>query len=222
MTGYELNFQGLAEYAHFFVSGLFMTAKIAACVTVCGIAIGLLGAVIRNGRKNILYWIWTGYVELIRNTPFVVQLFFIFFGLPQLGFLFSAEGAAVVALIVNLGAYATEILRAAIAVTSQGQWEACRALGLTRFQAYVYVVLPPAIRRVWPAVVGQCVLVMLGSAVISQISCEDLTYAANYTQSLTFLSFESYLLATVLYLLLAVLMRRAMFGMGRLVFRGDC
>ena len=221
MATYVLNFQGLADYAQHFASGLALTAELAVAATAGGIALGIIGGIVRNGRKNLLYKIWTAYVELFRNTPFLVQLFFIFFGLPELCIHLAAEPAALLALIVNLGAYITEIVRAAIAVTPKGQWEAARVLGLSKWQAYRKVVLPPAIRKVYPAIVGQCVLVMLGSAVISQISCEDLTYAASYTQSITFLSFESYMAATVLYLLLAVIMRHTMLGLGKFIFRGN-
>lgn len=219
MAAYVLNFQGLAEYARYFASGLALTAEIAVAATLGGIALGIIGGIIRNRPDHVLYKVWTAYVELFRNTPFLVQLFFIFFGLPELGIHLSAEVAALLALIVNLGAYVTEIVRAAIAVTPKGQWEAARTLGLSTWQTYRYVVLPPAICKVYPAIVGQCVLVMLGSAVISQISCEDLTYAASYTQSITFLSFESYMIATVLYLLLAVIMRHTMLSLGSLFFR---
>lgn len=219
---YTLNFGDLLPYVQFFVDGLALTAKIALVVTIFGTLVGILGAIIRNSPKHgALYYIWTGYVELIRCTPFIIQLFFIFFGLPQLGLHFSADSAAVLALIINLGAYNTEIVRAGLAVTGRGQWEAARCLGLDRRQTYIHVVLPPAIRKVYPALVGQCVLVMLGSAVISQISCEDLTYAASYVQSVTFRSFESYIVSTVLYLLLALFMKHVMLALSRLWFKGD-
>ena len=219
---YTLNFGDLLPYAQFFTDGLALTAKIALIVTIFGTLLGILGAVVRNSPKHgVLYHLWTGYVELIRNTPFIIQLFFIFFGLPQLGLHFSADSAAVLALIINLGAYNTEIVRAGLAVTSPGQWEAARCLGLTRRQTYIHVVLPPAIRKIYPALVGQCVLVMLGSAVISQISCEDLTYAASYVQSVTFRSFECYIVSTVLYLLLALFMKHVLLALSRLWFRGD-
>ena len=220
MPEYSLNFAGLEEYLPLFFHGLGVTALLAAIATTGGVILGILGAVIRNGSRTPLYWIWTAYVETIRNTPFIIQLFFIFFGLPQLGFRFSAESASAAALILNLGAYATEIIRAGIAVTPRGQWEAARVLGLSRFQTFTRVVLPPAIRRVYPSLVSQCVLVRLGSAVVSQISCEDLTFAASYAQSVSFLSFECYLLATALYLGLAFVMRQLMLAAGRLVFRG--
>ena len=226
MAAFSLNFAGLAEYVPVFEHGLALTAVTAAIVTLGGVALGIAGGVIRYAGpgeslpRKLLYGFWTCYVEAIRNTPFIIQLFFIFFGFPQLGLQLSANVAAVAALILNLGAYVTEIVRSGLGTTPKGQWEACRVLGLSRAQAYVRVVHPPALARVYPALVSQCVLVMLGSAVISQISVEDLTYAANWVQSLTFLSFECYLVATILYLALAVVMRRLMLFAGRFLFRG--
>ena len=130
------------------------------------------------------------YVELIRNTPFIVQLFFLFFGLPSLGIKLSPESASVLAMVINLGAYATEIIRAGIEATPRGQIEAALSLALSRAQVFTRVVLPPALRKVWPALVSQIIIVMLGSAVCGQISTEELSYAANLIQSRNFRSFR--------------------------------
>ena len=147
------------------------------------------------------------YVELIRNTPFIIQLFFVFFGLPSIGLRLSPEVASVLAMVLNLGGYACEIVRAGIENTGRGQIEAAQSLALDRWQIFSRVVLPPALRRVWPAIVGQIIIVMLGSAVCSQISTPEASYAANLISSRTFRSFESYIVVTLLYLGLAVLLR---------------
>jgi len=147
------------------------------------------------------------YVELVRNTPFIVQLFFIFFGLPSLGVKLTPEVASVIAMVVNLGAYAAEIVRAGIDNTPRGQVEAARSLALSELQVFTRVVLPPALGRVWPALVSQIVIVMLGSAVCGQISAQELSYAANLIQSRNFRAFEAYIVATALYLALSVLVR---------------
>ena len=123
------------------------------------------------------------YVELIRNTPFIVQLFFIFFGLPQLGVKLSPELASVLAMVVNLGAYAAEIVRAGIEATPRGQIEAGAQPGADPAAGVPRVVLPPALEQVWPALVSQIIIVMLGSAVCGQISTQELSYAANLIQS---------------------------------------
>ncbi|MGA1316436.1 MAG: amino acid ABC transporter permease, partial [Rubrivivax sp.] len=155
-----------------------------------------------------LGWAVATYVELIRNTPFIVQLFFIFFGLPGLGIKLSPEAASVLAMVINLGAYAAEIVRAGVEATPRGQVEAGMSLALSRAQVFLHVVLPPALARVWPALVSQIVIVMLGSAVCGQIATQELSYYANLIQSRNFRAFESYIVATLLYLGLAIVLRR--------------
>ena len=144
-----------------------------------------------------------------------MQLFFIVFGLPGLGLKLTAGEAALIAMLVNLGAYSTEIIRAGIQVAPKGQWEAARVLGLTKTQTFIRVILPPSLRRIYPALVSQCIIVMLGSSVVSQVSYEELTFAANLIQSRTFLSFEVYLVTTLLYLALSLLMRQVLMAAGR-------
>lgn len=189
------------------LKGLAWTVALTAVATVVGVAIGIGGGWARVHGPVLLRGLVGAYVELIRNTPFIVQLFFIFFGLPAAGVKLSPEAASVLAMVVNLGAYATEIVRAGIVATPRGQIEAAASLALSRAQIFFYVVLPPALRKVWPALTSQIVIVMLGSAVCGQISTEELSYAANLIQSRNFRAFESYIVATVLYLLLAIGLR---------------
>ncbi|SEG28863.1 amino acid ABC transporter permease [Marinobacterium lutimaris] len=205
--GYELNFGALLEYQDVLLSGLWMTVKLTVVSTLLGIMLGILGAAARRHRNPFLRHGSKAYVELIRNTPFIVQLFFIFFGLPAIGIKMTEVEAGILALVINLGAYLTEIIRAGIDNTPKGQIEAARTLGLSSRQIFIRIILPPAFQRVYSSVVSQCIIVMLGSAVVSQISVQELTFAANFIQSRNFLSFESYLVAALLYLLLAFLMR---------------
>ncbi len=216
---YQLNFPGLLPYLPELGRGLLATMELTLYATAGGILLGTLGAAARTSRAPLARLLAGTYVELIRNTPFIVQLFFIFFGLPAMGVKLSAWQAGLLAMVVNLGAYSAEILRAGIAATPKGQWEAGLTLGLTRMQIFTRVVLPPAFQRIFTPLVGQCIIVMLGSSVISQISVEELTFAANFIQSRSFLSFESYLLTALLYLLLAMLMRQAFGLLGRYLFR---
>ena len=168
-----------------------------------------------------LKWVVGTYVEMIRNSPFIVQLFFVFFGLPSLGLKLSPEAASVLAMLVNLGAYATEIVRAGIEATPPGQIEAALSLALNRWQVFIHIVLPPALKRMWPAIVSQIIIVMLGSAVCGQISTEELSYAAGLIQSRNFRAFEAYSVATLLYIALAVALRRFLNWVGsRLLFEG--
>jgi polar amino acid transport system permease protein len=199
--------------------GAAATVALTAVAATIGVALGIVCAWARMHAGPVVRKVVGGYVELIRNTPFIVQLFFIFFGLPGLGIKLSPETASVLAMVINLGAYSAEIVRAGIAATPRGQIEAARSLALTEAQVFVRVVLPPALKRVWPALVSQIVIVMLGSAVCGQISTPELSYAANLIQSRNFRGFESFIVATLIYLALALALRRLLTWAGpRFVF----
>ena len=197
----------LAEWP-LLVKGVGATLVLTAISASVGVTLGVACAWARVHGPAWLKPIVGAYVELIRNTPFIVQLFFLFFGLPGIGVRLSPELASVLAMVVNLGAYAAEIVRAGIATTPKGQIEAAQSLALTEMQVFTRVVLPPALKRVWPALVSQIIIVMLGSAVCGQISTPELSYAANLIQSRNFRAFESFIVATLIYLALAMLLRR--------------
>jgi polar amino acid transport system permease protein len=184
--------------------GAGFTLGLSAVAAVLGVSLGVACGWARAHGPRWLAAIVAVYVELIRNTPFIVQLFFIYFGLPSLGVRLSPEVAAIIAMVVNLGAYAAEIVRAGIDNTPRGQIEAARSLALSEPQVFLRVVLPPALGRVWPALVSQIVIVMLGSAVCGQISAQELSYTANLIQSRNFRAFEATIVATVMYLLLSI------------------
>jgi len=188
--------------------GVAMTVALTAVSALLGMALGVACAWARTWGPKPLGAAVAVYVELIRNTPFIVQLFFIFFGLPGLGIKLTPELASVIAMVLNLGAYAAEIVRAGVDATPRGQVEAGLSLAMSRAQVFVRVVLPPALSRVWPAMVSQIIIVMLGSAVCGQISAEELSYMANLIQSRNFRAFEAYIVATLLYLGLAIALRQ--------------
>ena len=208
----------LAEWP-LLAKGVGVTVALTAVSATVGVALGVACAWSRLYGAAWLRAIVGTYVELIRNTPFIVQLFFVFFGLPGLGVKLSAESASVLAMVINLGAYACEIVRAGIATTPRGQIEAARSLALTEMQVFTRVVLPPSLKRVWPALVSQIIIVMLGSAVCGQISTPELSYASSLIHSRNFRAFESTLIVTLLYLLLAIALRRLLNWAGpRLLF----
>lgn len=217
---YVLDFADLRQYLMLFVRGAALTVVLTAVSTVAGVSVGALCAVAREEGAVWLKAITGLYVELIRNTPFIVQLFFIFFGLPSLGIHIDETTAAVLAMSVNLGAYATEIIRAGMRAVPRGLSEAGLSLAMTRGQILRHVILPQAFAKVFPALASQIVIVMLGSAVVSQISVPDLSYAANFVQSRTFRAFESYLIVTAVYLALAIALRRVLTRCARRLFRG--
>lgn len=194
--------------------GAAFTLGLTAVSAVLGVGLGVACGWARAWGPGWLRALVGVYVELIRNTPFIVQLFFIFFGLPSLGVKLTPELASVIAMVVNLGAYAAEIARAGIEGTPKGQLEAARSLALTEWQVVSRVVLPPALARVWPAMTSQIVIVMLGSAVCGQIAAQELSYAANLIQSRNFRAFEAFIVATLIYLALSILLRQALNWIG--------
>jgi len=201
------------------LKGLLVTIFLTAASSVLGLSIGVACAWARSDGPAPIKGVVVLYVELIRNTPFIVQLFFVFFGLPSLGLKFSPEAASVIAMFVNLGAYTTEIVRAGLKATPAGQIEAAVSLGLNRWQVFIYIMLRPALKRMWPAIVSQIIIVMLGSAVCSLISIEELSYAASLIQSRSFRAFEAFIVATLMYLALAIALRRLLNWVGsRLIF----
>jgi polar amino acid transport system permease protein len=210
----QLDFAAVLAEWPLLLTGVAWTLALTVAAVAVGTLLGVACAWVRGrgfGASLAPEWLKGlvgAYVELIRNTPFIVQLFFIFFGLPAAGFRLSAETASFIAMVVNLGAYATEIIRAGLEATPKGQIEAAQSLALSTRQVFVWVVLPPALKKVWPSLVSQIVIVMLGSSVCGQISTQELSYAADLIQSRNFRSFESFIVVGGIYLLLSVLVRQ--------------
>ncbi|AZL68325.1 MULTISPECIES: amino acid ABC transporter permease [Pseudomonas] len=217
---YQFDFAAALQQGDLLLKGALFTLELTAIGTLAGVALGIVGALVRAWQLRPFNWLFGVYVELIRNTPFIVQLFFIFFGLPALGVRMSEWQAAVLAMVINLGAYSTEIIRAGIQAIPRGQLEAASALAMTRFETFRHVILRPALAKVWPALSSQIVIVMLGSAVCSQIATEELSFAANFIQSRNFRAFETYLFTTLLYLAMAIGVRQLLNLFGRRVIVG--
>ncbi len=202
-----LNFSTVLQAWSLFLGGVGMTVAL----TVVSCFLGtLLGTVCAWCRIHATGWLRIGvacYVEVFRNTPFLVQIFFIYFGLPAIGLTMNSVTASLVALTLNLAAYACEIVRAGIEATPRGQIEAAESLALDRWQVFTRVVIPPALGRIWAGLVSQLVIMLLASSLCSQISAVELSYAASFIAGRTFESFQPYVVATVLYLLLAIALR---------------
>ncbi|WP_404788752.1 amino acid ABC transporter permease [Altericista sp. CCNU0014] len=197
---YSFQFSVISDNIGLLVAGAWMTLKISLLAIAFGLVIGIFGALFRTSGNKILDWIALAYVEIIRNTPYLIQLFFIFFGLPNLGIKLSAEQAAILSLAVNFGAYSTEIVRAGVQSIQKGQIEAGLAIGFKPLDVFRLIVLPPALANVYSALVGQVILAVLFTSVVSQIATEDLTFAGDYLNSRTFRSFEIYFTLSLIYL----------------------
>ncbi|NYT38250.1 amino acid ABC transporter permease [Allopusillimonas soli] len=207
MVAYHFDFPGLLPYWHMFLQGALLTLELTLASTVFGLIIGILCAIGRRSALRPLAVVCGVYVEAVRNTPFLVQIFIFYFGLSSLGLQMPASVAAVITMVINVGAYSGEIIRAGMDAIPRGQIEAAECLGLSRPRIYWHVIMLPAFEKVYPSITSQFILMMLMSSVTSQISTEELTAVANNVQSITFLSLEAYIVVAVLYLILAVILR---------------
>ena len=207
---YHFDFGAILAYLPLIGRGVVFTLALTAVGAVFGIGIGIVGSVCRAWHIKPFDAVFAIYVEAIRNTPFLVQLFFIFFGLPALGVKLEDWQAASLTMIINLGAYCTEIIRSGVQATPKGQIEAAQALAMTRGQIFRKVVLRPALQKVWPSIASQVVIVLLGSSVCSQIGAEELTFAAGFISSRNFRSLETYFTVALIYLGLAIVLRRVL------------
>ena len=201
-----------------FLRGALLTVELSALSMALSLVLAVFGALARTAGPRWLQWLVAAYVEFIRNTPFLVQVFVIFFGLPAAGIRLEAEVCAVIAMVLNGSAYTIEIVRAGIESIPSGQPEAARALGLRTVQAFRLVVLPQALRAVLPPLGSQFILLMLNSSVVSVISAQELTAVAQDVQSRTFRSFEAYIVAAGLYFALSLLFSGAFAAVGRAAF----
>lgn len=213
-----LDFSSIWPYWRELLAGIWLTIELSFASTLLGFLLGTLCAIGSVGRTAWLRALIGGYVETIRNTPLLVQIFIVYFGLATLGWRIDAGVAAVVALVINIGAYSSEIVRAGLQAIHKGQIEAAQSLGLSPWKTMLGVVLPPAIEKVYPALTSQFVLLMLATSVTSQISTEELTAVANRIQSETYRSFEIYIVAALAYMALSLAMRFGFWALGQIIF----
>ncbi|HTN95560.1 MAG TPA: amino acid ABC transporter permease [Nordella sp.] len=204
---YNFRFEVLLRYQSEILQGVLLTIELSILTMVLGLLIGLAVAVASNHPAKLLSVPARFYVEAIRNTPLLVQLFIVYFGLPSLGIRLSADLAAVIALSINMGAYGAEILRAGFESVRRSQIEAGRSLGLTTAQTFRHVVLFQAVKAIYPALSSQFVLIMLATCVVSSIGVTELFHQAAFIDSRTYRSFEAYALITASYLLLTLAFR---------------
>ena len=204
---YKFEFRDVFAQQEAILDGVLLTLQLSAGTIFLGFVLGISVAIVlvygNAGGKTAA----RAYVEVVRNTPLIVQLFLIFFGLPSLGVKLDVITASVIALTINLGAYTAEIMRAGFESVPKSQTEAGISLGLTGPQVFRHVVLLPALKNVYPSLTSQFVLMMLATSLVSQISAADLFHAGSIIQSRTFRDFEVYTVIAVLYLCLSLLMR---------------
>lgn len=201
---YQLQFAPVFANMDHLLTGAWITIQLSFVAMILGLIVGVVLAFAKTGGPPPLRWLIDAYIELIRNTPFLAQIYFIYFALPEVSIRMTPNTAAIVALVVNVGAFATEIIRAGIESIAKGQVEAGVALGLNRLQIFRYIILKQAVRTIYPALTSQFVYLMLSTSVVSVISATDLAAAGNDIQQRTFTAFEVYLVITGMYLVMSL------------------
>ncbi|AMG45923.1 amino acid ABC transporter permease [Achromobacter ruhlandii] len=215
---YTFDFASVLEQWPLLAQGACVTVKLSFCATVLGFILGTLCALARNSRMGWLRAVAGGYVELIRNTPLLIQAYFLIFGLSSAGLTMPIMAGAVLALVINIGAYTCEIVRAGIESIPKDQLEAGECLALSRLQVFWHVVLRPAVERVYPSLTSQFVLLMLASSIMSAVGAEELLGVANRIQSDTYRNFEVFIVLWGVYLALSWLMRLGFWLLAQIVF----
>jgi polar amino acid transport system permease protein len=201
---YEISWDVVVAYGPALARGVLLTIQLAGLSVLLGMALGVATVLVRRSRPAPLRWIARGYVEAIRNTPLLIQLYFVYQGLPRIGVRLDSFLAAVLALALYCGAYVSEILRAGIEAVDWGQFEAGRAHGLSELQLFRYVVAPQALRISLPALGSQCISMLKLSSLASVIGAVEFTYVVNDAVALTYRSFELYAVAGLIYLVMTL------------------
>jgi polar amino acid transport system permease protein len=217
-VNYTFDFASVLEQWPLLAQGAWVTVKLSFCATVLGFILGTLCALARNSRLGWLRAVAGGYVELIRNTPLLIQAYFLIFGLSSAGLTMPIMAGAGLALVINIGAYTCEIVRAGIESIPKDQLEAGECLALSRLQVFWHVVLRPAVERVYPSLTSQFVLLMLASSIMSAVGAEELLGVANRIQSDTYRNFEVFIVLWGVYLALSWLMRLGFWLLAQVVF----
>lgn len=209
-----------AEYVEVLLNGVFTSFWLAVVGSAIGFVIGVGLALAQSKAVPLMVRVpVVGYIEFIRNTPFIVQLFFVVFGLPLLlNYHWSLQNSALLAIVLNFSAYLGEVIRAGMDAVPKGQTEGAFSLGMTRRQTIFDIILPQAIANVYPSLTSQFVFLFLTTGLISEIGVEDLTWAGRFVADRTFRDFEVFITLTVLYMLMVYFFMGSLLLIKRMVF----
>ena len=200
--------------------GIWLSVSLTVGAAIIGFIAAAALAVSRNSKIPVLSHVAASYVEFIRNTPLIVQLFFVAFGLPLLlGYRWPFWGHALLGLTLNFSAYFAEILRSGLNSIPKGQIEAAIAIGLKPRLRFTKIIFPQVIASVYPSLTSQFIFLFLTTGVISEIGVEDLTHAGVFIDSRTFRSFEVFITLTLLYVGLALMFKTILHGVDRHFFK---
>lgn len=222
--GRKLDFGFLSQYFSFFIDGAKITVILAIFTVMFGVLFGMILALMKLSNGNILSkllkFIASAYIEFIRGTPILVQLYIIYYGLPKIGIDFSGLSflgdsvpdfmAGIITLSINSSAYVAEIIRAGIQAVDKGQMEAARSLGMSKTMAMFHIIIPQAIKNILPALGNEFIVVIKESSIVSIIGIHELMYNADTVRGNTFQPFEPLIFAAVVYFAMTFLLSRVL------------
>ena len=216
--GYELDFSVVWEHLPALLWGCLGTLGLALAGMTLAMGIGIAGVFARGSNLAWVRRLVIAFIEIIRNTPFLVQIFFLYFAMPSLGLKLSPTITAIIALGLNGGAYSIEIIRGGVQSIHKGQVEAGLALGLHKGQVFRLIVLKPALRAIYPSLTGQFIMLTLTSSICTSVAAYELTSVAQRIESDTFRSFEVYFTVTLMYLAISWMLMTAFAAISRQYF----
>ena len=212
----------LDKYYMVYLQGLWGTLWISAVTVLCSTLLGLLIAALRMSRSKLLNSFAGAYIEVLRGTPILLQLYFFWIGLPKLlPFELSDTMCIVVALVINASAYISEIIRAGINAVDKGQWEAARSVGLSEVHMMTHVIMPQAVKNILPAIANEFVVIIKESAITYTIGVQDIMSAVQQVKGATFVIIEPLLVATAIYFCLCFPTSKVIAYFERRMSRGD-
>ena len=218
----KLDFSIIPRFIPMLLDGVRMTILLTLMAVGIGVVLGLVTALMKMSKFKLLRFIASAYIEIIRGTPLMIQLYLVYFGLPQLiGFIIPDAIASVCALGFNSGAYVSEIIRAGIMSVDRGQTEAAYSLGMNSNMTMRYIIIPQAVKNILPALVNEFITLIKESSVVSVIGLTELTRKANMITSVTFRAFEPLIVVAFLYFILTFTLSKFMGGFERRLRKSD-
>jgi len=218
-VNYTLQYGQVTQYIPYLIQGAWLSLEIATLSFLFGMAIGLVNASILHFGRGVACWPTRAYVIFFLNTPLLVQIFFIFFALPDFGLLLTPYEAVLIGMSLNAGAYLTEIQRAGFDSLRRAELEAAETLGFSRIQTVWYVILPHICRVLFPPLSNQYIIQVMTTSIAAIFGVEELTGRAYNINSQTFRSLEIFSIAALVYVGLTIIASVLLYGVGRKLFR---
>lgn len=218
----DLRFEVIVQYLPLLLQGLKLTIQLSVISVGIGTIIGLFISLIRISKILPLRWLAKGYVEFLRGTPLLVQIFLIHFGIPQItGTPANAMYSGIIALSLNSGAYVAEIFRGAIQSIDKGQMEAARSLGMTYTQSMTHIVIPQAFKRAIPPLGNEFIAILKDSSLVSAISVQELMMAGRVMMGRSFRFIETWIAISLLYLVMTMTLSQCVAYLERRYSKSD-